>query len=80
MMSFFFRWKGKDGSLVGYRLDGEAEIRADHGGIFPDGDTQGYTVTVRSLRVSVDTGKQKNGCTGDFDDAVGIIRLDRINE
>ncbi len=77
-IQYFFRAFGKDGSIVHYRIDGDALIMPDtEGNSFPKGDPDGYTVLVDNIRVSVDTGSRKNGCKGSFPDAMAIIRIDR---
>ena len=74
----FFAARGKDGNLINYRLDSDTvEIFPHDGGSFPKGDNLGYDVMVSGLRVSVDRGKRKNGCVGNFPDAMALIRLER---
>jgi len=74
---YSFRAYGKDGTLVSYRIDADADIVGDTGGSFPRGDT-GYTVTVSNIQVSQDTGKKGNACEGSFPEATATIRLDLV--
>ncbi len=76
---YFFRGPGKDGTVVNYRLDGDAVIKPDTpGSSFPNGDPVGYTVTVSDLRVSQDTGKRGNAYEAEFRGTTAIIYLERL--